>query len=808
MNNLWRNLRYGLRGLWKHPGFTLVAVFSLALGIGANTAIFSLVNEVLFKPLPFREADRLAMVWEDSSAIGFPRDTPAPANYADWKAQNQVFEDMAALDWRNFNLTGDGEPEKVMAFGVTANFFSLLGVQPALGRSFLPAEDKPGTNKVVVLSHQLWQRRYGGQADIVGKDILLNYEKYTVVGVMPVGFQFMQAHIGLWVPMALSAEELASRGNHYLNVVGRLKPGVSVEQAQADIGLITERIARTYPDEAGNLKAAVVSLREQLAGDARRPLSLLLVAVGFVLLIACANIANLLLARAAHRRKEIAIRTALGASRSQIIVQLLTESVLLAGLGGVLGAVLASWSFEFLRKLIPPGMTMTTELKLDLPVLLFTLAVSLLTGLVFGLLPAIQASKVDFHETLKQGGRGSLSAVGNRMRGALVVTEVTLALVLLVGAGLLVQTLYHLQNQYALFQPDQLLAVRTGLPDGKYNEHAKRVAFYDQVLERVNALPGVVSAGYTTSVPLQWKGGANGFSIEGREPQQNVPPNANHRQISEQYLQTMGIALREGRYFDNHDDRQAVPVVIVNETLARQHWPGQSPLGKRIKIGAPESDRPWLTIVGVVADVRQMGLDVPVKAEMYLPYRQITTHLFFRPRDLVIRSSGPPLDLVSAVRREVHAVDPDQPLSNIATMSEQLGEETQQRRIGMILLVTFAALALLLATLGIYGVLAYFVAQHTSEIGVRMALGAQRRDVLGMVLGKGMTLVGLGIGLGLAVALILTRLMKSLLYGVAAADPLTFVGIAALLALVAFLACYLPAQRATKVDPLIALRAE
>lgn len=808
LSNLIQNLRYGLRGLWKNPGFTAVAVLSLALGIGANTAIFSLVNEVLLKPLPFRDPDRLAMIWEDSTAIGFPRDTPAPANYVDWKTQNRVFDDVAALNWLNYNLTGDGEPEKIMAFGVTANLFPLLGVQPALGRDFSADEDKPDAGKVVILSHGLWQRRYGGVAGILGKEILLNYEKHTVIGVMPAGFQFLQSYIGLWVPAAFSQQELASRGNHYLNVVARLKPGVTAEQAQADIASITARIAKSYPTEAENLKAAVVPMREELAGESRRPLMILLAAVGFVLLIACANIANLLLARAANRRREIAIRTALGASRSRIVGQLLTESVLLAGIGGSIGLLFASWSFRFLQKLIPPGMAQTTELKIDSPVLVFALAVSLVTGIIFGLLPALQASKVDFNETLKQGGRGGLSAGGNRLRGALVIAEVALALVLLAGAGLLIQTLYNLQNQYSLFQPEKILTMRTVLPDGKYDEHPKRVAFYDQVLERLKGLPGVVSAGYTTSMPLQWKGGANGFTIEGRPERNNLGTNANHRQVSAEYLQTMGISLREGRYFGNQDDEQAIPVVLVNETLARQHWPNESAVGKRIKNGRADSTQPWRTIVGVVADVRQMGLDAPVKAEMYFPYRQITSHGFFRPRDLAIRTNGNPMDLVAAARREIRAVEPDQPIANIATMAEQLGEEMQQRRVGMILLASFAALALLLASLGIYGVLAYFVAQHTPEIGVRLALGAQRRDVLALVLKKGMTLAGAGVGIGLIAGLALTRLMQSLLYGVNASDPLTFFSIAALLGGVAFLACYLPARRATNVDPMTALRYE
>lgn len=806
MDTLWHDIRYGLRMLAKSPGFTAVAVLTLALGIGANTAIFSLINAVLLRPLPFHEPERLVMVWEEVSAIGFPRDDVAPANYVDWKTQNWVFEDMAALDHRSFDLIGDGEPEKILAYGVTSNFFPLLGIQPALGRNFSAEEDKPGAGKVTILSFGLWQRRYGGEPGIIGRDILLNGEKYTVVGVMPRGFQFLHSYIGLWVPAALESSELADRDNHYLTVVARMKPGVTLDQAQADVLTITQRIARAYPNEAEGLGSVVVPMREQLVGNVRRPLVVLLVAVGLVLLIACANIASLLLARAATRRKEIAVRTALGANRARILRQLLTESVLLAGLGGALGLLFATWSFEFLEKLIPTGLVMTASLKIDLQVLGYALAISFLTGVVFGLAPGLQASRVDLNEALKQGGtRTSASAGGNKLRGAFVVGQVALALVLLVGAGLMIQTVFHLLHQYTVFQPEKLLTMRTGLASFKYGEHARRVAFYDQVLERVTALPGVVSAGYTTSVPLQRKGGANGFTIEGRPPEPGVFTNAIHRQVSAGYFQTMGIGLRQGRYFTEQDDQQSVPVAIINETMARQYWP-EGALGKRFRLGVPEA--PWLTIVGVVADVRQMGMDAPVKAEMYLPYRQITSHLWVAPRDLVIRAAGDPMSLVAAVREEIRAVDPDQPVSNIATMDELLGEEAGSRWLAMILVAAFAGLALVLASLGIYGVLSYVVAQQTPEIGVRLALGAQPRDILGLVLKKGMGLALLGLVVGLVSSVALTRLMSSLLFGVTATDPLTFGGVAGVLVAVALLACYIPARRATKVDPMVALRYE
>ncbi len=809
MQTLIQVLRYALRMLRKHPGFTLIAVLTLALGIGANTAIFSLLDGVLLRPLPYQEPERLALIWEDATKIGFPRDTPAPANYADWKAQNQTFEDMAALDFRGFNLTGDGEPEKLNAFGVTSNFFPLLGVKPALGRNFLPAEDQPGANKVAIISHRLWQNRFGGDREILNREILLNDEKVRVVGVMPPGFQFYQNYISLWVPSAFTSSELANRGNHFLTVVGRLKPGVTIAQADADIKSIMQRIAQAYPNDAQGLGSVVVSLREELTGNVQQSLMILLAAVGFVLLIACANIASLMLARAATRTREIAVRSALGAGRGRIVRQLLTESLLLAIFGGVLGMLLALWSFEFLRQLIPPAMTGQTALQLDARVLLFTLVASVVSGVLFGLAPALQASRLDLNEALKEGGGRSGTGSGQRrLRNVLVMGEVALSLMLLIGSGLLIQTLYNLHGQYSPLQPEKVLTMRTVLPEYKYEEHARRVAFYDQVIERVQAIPGVVSAGYTTSVPLEWKGGSNGLSIEGRQAEPGLGFNANHRQVTNDYLQTMHIALRQGRYFDGRDQEQSEPVTIINEAMARQYWPNENAMGRRVKIGSADSNRPWLTVVGIVADVRQMGMTEPVKPEMYMPQRQIKSHFFFSPRDLTIRTSVEPMSLADAVRTAIHAVDPNQPVTNIRTMEEVLGEESAQSRVAMILMSTFAALALLLAAIGLYGVLSYFVTQHTSEIGLRMALGAQAGDVLRLVLRQGLTLVFSGVALGLFGAFALTRLMKSLVFGVATADPLTFALVPLVFCAVALVACWVSARRATKVDPMVALRSE
>jgi putative ABC transport system permease protein len=813
MDTLLKEIRYGIRSLLKHPGFTSIAVLTLALGIGANTAIFSVVNAVLLRALPFPDPDRLVMVWEDASFAGFPRNTPAPANYADWKAQNQVFEATGAFADRSFNLTGDGEPEKIDAYGVTANFFPLLGVKPVLGRAILPEDDKPEANKVVMINYSLWQQRYGGERSVIGRELLLNGEKYAVVGVMPAGFQFLDSHVGLWVPMAFTSEALAERGSHYLNVVARMKPGVTLAQANADIHTIQQRIAHDHPDDAGRISAYVMPLRDQLAGDVRRPLLILLVAVGFVLLIACANIANLLLSRAASRRREIAVRTALGASRLRIVRQLLVESLLLATAGAVCGLLLASWSFAFLQRLIPDGLALSTKLNLDLKVLGFTLLVALLTAVIFGLAPAFQAAKIDLNKALKQGGgRSGLHAGGNRLRSAMVVTEVALALVLLVGAGLLIQTFLKLREQYSGLRRENVLTLRTALPRSKYPEQPQRAAFFNQVLERVKSLPGVVSAGYTTSVPLAWKGGTSGFYPEGRTVErakaEGLSYDANHRQVSADYLKTIGIPLLRGRDLDDNDNEQALPVAVINETMARQYWPGEDAVGKRFKLGDPDEPKPWTTIVGVAGDVRQMGVDEPVKAEMYLPYQQIKDQQWFAPRDLVIRTTVEPLSIVAAVRSEIHQIDADQPIANIRTMDEVLGEETATRRLGMTLLAAFAGLALLLASLGIYGVLAYFVVQHTQEIGVRLALGAQRRDILGLVLKKGMMLALVGVVIGLGAAFALTRFMASLLYGVGAADPLTYAMITLLLTVVALCACYLPARRATKVDPMVALTYE
>lgn len=809
MDHLIRDARFALRTMVKRPGFTAVAVVIMALGIGANTAIFSLVRAVLLRPLPFANPDRLVMVWEDAAFIGFPKNTPAPANYADWKARNEVFEDMAAIDSRSYNLVGDGEPVKVYALGVTEGFFPLLGVEPLIGRVLTPDDDRPEANKAVVISYALWQSRYGGLAGILGREILLNDEKHTVVGVMPRGFELFDQDVHIWMPAAFTPRQLADRGDHYLQVIARMKPGVTLEQADTNIKTIMAQIVHDDPDNAERLGANVISLREELTGETRRPLIVLLVAVAFVLLIASANLANLLLSRAMGRTKEVAVRTALGASRGRLVRQLLTESVLLTLAGGVAGVIVAIWSFEFLSHLIPPGLSLFVNLRIDWTVMIFTLALSVMTGVVFGLAPALQASRVDLNEALKQGGgRTGLSAGHRRLQGAMIVAEVALAMVLLVGAGLLIKTFAHLRDQYAGLRAESVLALRTQLPENRYKDQQHRFSFYEQVLERVTTLPGVIAAAYTTSVPLDWKGGTNGVTIEGRPVEQGIIYDANHRQISPDYFKVMGIALKQGRFFDEGDNQQAMPVVIINETMAREFWPDENALGKRFRQGMGNTRAPWATIVGIVADVRQMGVDVPVKAEMYLPYPQAGLQPWYAPRDLVIRTSIEPTSLVPAITARVHEIDADQPLSNIRTMKKLLGKEFGQRETGTTLLGVFAALAMVLAAIGLYGVLSYFVSQRTPEFGVRMALGAKSRDILWLVLKRGMGLAMLGLAIGVAASFALTRLMQSLLFEVSTSDPIVYLLIAPLLLLVAFAACVIPARRAMKIDPMVALRYE
>jgi predicted permease len=807
LETLWQDVHFGVRMLMKNPGFTIVAVIALALGIGANSAIFSVVNTVLLRPLPYKDPDRLVMVWEDATKQGFPRDTPAPANYIDWRDQNQVFEGMAAIADMSFNLTGVGEPERIEGRRVSANLFTLLGVEPQLGRAFLPEEDQPGANRVVIMSHGLWQRRFGSDVTIIGKPLNLNGESYTVVGVMPPQFQFPSRTDELWTPIAFPAQEAANRGGHYLKVVARIKPGVTLQQAQTEMNAIAVRLQQQYSNTNMGLGAAVVPLHEQVVGDIKPALLVLLGAVGFVLLIACANVANLLLARAAVRQKEIALRAALGASRSRLIRQFLTESILLATLGGGGGLLLSLWGVKLLKTFIPENISQVKAINIDGRVLLFTLLVSLLTGVIFGLAPATQASKFNLNETLKEGGRDSAAGSrGNRIRGLLVIAEVAVSLILLIGAGLLINSFLRLRNVDPGFRADNLLTMNVILPRLKYADQTRRSAFYAELIQRIEALPGVQSAAVTNWIPLVMQGDSIGISIEGRP---DPPPDQRNivvtRVVSPHYFGTMGIESLQGRQFNEQDRADSTGVVVVSETMARKYWPGEDALGKRIKSGSSASTNPWLTVVGVVKDVRQFQLNADPKPQMYLPYAQTS---FLPPRQLVVRTKVEPTSLAATVRKTVWEIDRDQPVSNISTMEEVLAESVARQRFSMLLLGIFAGVALVLAAVGLYGVMSYSVAQRTREIGIRMALGAQRRDVLRLVVGHGLKLVLIGVSIGLVAAFILTRVMSSLLFGVSATDPTTFITISMVLMSVALLASYIPARRATKVDPMVALRYE
>jgi putative ABC transport system permease protein len=802
-----QDLRFGVRMLLKKLTFTLVAVITLALGIGANSAIFSVVNTVLLRPLPYKDPDRLVMVWENATHQGFPRNSAAAANYIDWRDQNRVFENMAAIARASFNLTGAGEPEKVDGRSVSASLFPLLGVEPQLGRVFLPEEDQAGANRVVIMSHGLWQRRFGSDMNIIGKSLSLNGESVTVVGVMPPHFQFPSREDELWVPIAFSSRETANRGRHYLEVIARTKPGITLQQVRSDMETIASRLQQQYPQTNTRIGVVVISLHEQVVGDIKPALLLLLGAVGFVLLIACANVANLLFARAAVRQKEIAIRGALGASRLRLIRQFLTESILLSALGGAGGLLLSLWGVNLLKAFIPENISQARAITVDAKVLGFTILVSLMTGLIFGLAPALQASKFNLNETLKEGGRDSASGSrGNRIRSLLVIAEVAISLVLLIGAGLLINSFVRLRNIDPGFRTDNLLTMQIVLPDLKYSKQTQRSAFYTELLSRVEALPGVKSASVTNWLPLTMQGDTVGISIEGRpDPAPDEVPDVVTRVISPHYFSTMGIQLLQGREIGEQDRADSAPVVVISEKMARSFWPGEDPIGKRIKLGSSDFPSPWILIIGMVKDVRQFELNSDPKLQMYLPYEQ---EKFFQPRHLVVSTTVEPRSLAATVRSTVWEVDKDQPISNVSTMEEILSESIAQQRFSMLLLGIFAALALILAGVGIYGVMSYSVEQRTREFGIRLALGAQRGDVLKLAVGQGLKLVLIGVVIGLAAAFVLTRVMSSLLFGVSATDPTTFITISLVLISVAVLASYIPARRATKVDPIVALRYE
>ena len=809
MNTLVQDLRLGLRSLIKSLAFTGFAVVVLGLGIAANTAIFSIADAVLVRPLPYRDAGRLVTVWEDASELGFPQDTPAPGNFAEWKARNEVFEDMAAIAYGDgFNLTGDGRPEEISGRNVTANLFAVLGTAPAIGRDFRKEDDVPGAPGVAILSHGLWVRRFGGDAGIAGKEIWLNNRKFTVIGVMPRGFQFPTRREEIWVPVQFTKEDLANHGSHYLEVFARLKAGVSLKTANANLAAIAQRLSAEHPDSNAKVGTFAVPLRRQFAGDVRGAILVLLGAVGFVLLIACANVANLLLARAAGRQRELALRLTLGASRWRIIRQMITESVLLAVLAGTAGIALSLWGTPFLAQLIPPGIAPLSGTGIDWRVLGFAILLSVATGIIFGAIPALRISLIDLAGAMRQGGgrSGGVGSGGGRLRDALVVSEVALAIVLLAGAALMIRSFENLLHLDPGFTTEHVLAMRTPLPEPKYEAQKTRTAFYDEVLRRVEGLPGVVAAGYTTWVPLTNEGGATGVVIEGHAPQpRGEPLIPNTRMISKDYPRTVGMRLIEGREFDDRDGAETLMVALINQTMARRYWPGEKPLGKRFGLPSDKDATRWITIVGIVGDVHQAGLDVPARAEMYMPYQQ---QEFFSPSYLVVKTAGEPMTVAGAVREQVWAVDKEQPVADVMPLGDLVDESLAPRRMQASLLGGFAVLALLLAALGIYAVLSYAVTQRTQEIGVRVALGAQRGDVLRLVIGQGLKLFLAGGAIGLAAALALAKFLTHWLYGVSAADPASFLGVTILLAGVTLMACYLPARRAMRVDPMVALRYE
>jgi putative ABC transport system permease protein len=806
MDTLLQDIRYSIRRLFKNMGFTVVAVLALALGIGANTAIFSVVNSILLQPLAYKDPQQLVTITHSYANLSGA--SVSPPGFADYRDQSQSFESVAALLDFDYNLTEQGEPEQLRGHRVSSSFFTALGIDPMLGHTFVAEQDQPGHNRVVALSHKLWQRRFNSDPDILGKPIKLNGQSYEVVAVMSASFEWGKDE--LWSPLALSPANFTAnnRGNEFLDVIARLKPGVTREQAQAEMDTIANSIrlanSGTYPEEA-NWRVRVKSLTDEVVGDIRPVLIVLLIAVGFVLLIACANVANLLLARATARQKEIAIRQALGANRARLIRQLLTESLLLALMSGAAGLLLALWSVDLIVRLNESNIPRAAEVGIDGRVLVFTLLVSLVTAILFGLIPALQTSKIDLQGALKEGGRGS-TAGNPHVRRALVVVEIALALVLLIGAGLMIKSFIRLQNVNPGFDPENVLTAEISLPAFKYRERAQISSFFQQVIEQIKNSPGVESAGGISSLPLTGSGWSGSFNIEGRPvaPGQAEPHTA-LRAITPDYFKAMKIPLIDGRYFDERDRADSGRVVIIDQTLAEHYFPDENPLGKRVEFGMAGPNGPtWREVVGVVGRVRHKSLDAELKDHLYFPHTQSPESGMV----LVVRTSIDPVSVTSAVRGAVASVDKDQPVYRVTTMEQVRSDSVSRKRLSMLLLAIFAAVALILAAVGIYGVMSYTVTERTHEIGIRMALGAKAGDVLKLVVGQGMALALAGVVIGVIAALVLTRFMESLLFGVAATDSTTFMLISVLLAGVALLACYIPARRATRVDPMIALRYE
>lgn len=811
METLLRDLRYGARMLLKTPAVTLVAVIALTLGIGANTALFSVVNAVLLRSLPYTEGDRLAIVWEHRKiGAGNPQNVINLGNFYDWKEQNTVFSDMAAFFDRNVNLTSNGEPEEVPGQIATTNLFSVLGVNAFQGRTFDANDGGPGQPNVVVISYSLWQRRFGG-GQVVGRKIILNNQENTIIGVLPadVGWYVQKGSMinkapEIWSPWQVS-NELKQRRGRFARAVARLKPGVTFEQAQNDMNVIAARLTQQYPEFDTNWGVNVVPLRTQFTGDIRKPLFILLGAVGFVLLIACANVANLLLARASSRRKEIAVRAGLGAGRWRIARQLLTESLLLSLVGGVLGLLLAWWGTKALIALSPPGLMDLRGVSVSLPVLAFTFALTLLTGIIFGLAPAVEATRFDLNDSLKEGGKniGGGSRT-QRLRSLFVVTQVALALVLLVGAGLFMKSLSRLRSVDPGFNSKNLLTMRVNLPERKYDTDPKVLDFFSRALEQLRAIPGVESAGAINSLPFNGPHSGTRIQIEGepvRPPGQELHTGICVTDLK--YFQAMQIPLKRGRLFTEQEAREMRHVVVVNEEFVRTNLPGQDPLGKRVTINMKDEDVPT-EIIGVVGDTKHLGLDSENEEMAYWPHPE----LVYSSMTMVIRTKGEATSIAPAAREVIRNIDPEQPIGEVNTMEGLLATSVARSRFNTVLLGVFSLVALVMAAVGIYGVMSYSVQQRTHEIGLRMALGAQQGDVLRLVIKQGIILGLIGVGTGLLVSFGLTRLIVSLLFEVPATDPRTFAAVATGLFLITVVACYIPARRATKVDPLVALRYE
>ena len=796
--------------LSKNPGSTLIAILALGLGIGANSAIFSVVNGVLLRPLRYRDPGRLVVIWETKPSKAIFRERVSPANFRDWREQQRAFDQLAAFRSQPAVLTGGQLPERVETALISANMFDLLGAKAALGRTFLAGEDQAGRDRVAVVSYGLWQRRFGSDAGILGKNVVVGGNSFSIVGVMPRDFRLLDSPSELWTPYTLDANELSQRGFHTLEVIGRLKQGTSLEQASSEMSSIARLIEQQYADISAGWSTRIVPLRDQLVGDIGATLWTLLVAVVFVLLIACANVANLLLARAGSREKEIALRTALGANPARLVRQLLTESVVLALAGGVLGLALAAWSLVVLEKFSPANLPRLDEISIDWRVLAFTLLVSVLTGIVFGLAPALASVRSDLNSILKTSGRGTTGSRSRaRLRNGLVVSEIASCVVLLAGAGLLMRSFAKLESVNPGFHTDHVLTMQVNLPETRYSGW-KVALFYKQLLDRLQGLPGVQSAGIARNLPLSGSDASLNFVIEKRPVESSADqPRAKYRAASAEYFAALGIPLVRGRYFDRTDGEKTPGVAIINNAAAQRFWPGENPIGQRMKAGFDGSQ--WCTIVGILGDIKHAGLDSAVNPEVYYHYLQVPPDLMTfveATMTIVLRTNTDPAAMVASVRGEVLKLDGDLAVFNVKTMQDLMGGSLAQPRFRTWLLGVFAAMAMILAAVGLYGVIAYAVTQRTNELGVRMALGAQKSDVLKLVVGHGAQLAAIGIAIGLLLALGLMRVISQLLFGVNATDPLTFAGTAIVILFVALGASYLPALRAIKVDPLVALRYE